>query len=88
MGYQTEIDFPVLGEMNHQEMKDQKESQKDPGDPLQKPAVGTPFSGFLMHNACSFEEVNGLKLKTNITLLLLSQSKNLFHLEQKSTKKL
>jgi hypothetical protein len=55
----VEIDLPILGEMKDLEVKDQKESQKDPGDPLKKPAVSAPFFGFLVHNGCSFEEVSG-----------------------------
>jgi len=35
-------------------MKDQKESQKDPGDPLEKPAIGTALS---VHGHCSLKEV-------------------------------
>jgi len=61
---QIEINFPPRSEMEHLKMKDQKESQEDPGDPLKKPPIGTPFSGFLVHKSFSFEEVNGLKLKT------------------------
>jgi hypothetical protein len=74
--------------MKHLEMKDQEESQEDPGDPLKKPAVCTRFSRFLVHKGCSFEEVNGLELEANLTLLLLSQGRNLSYPEQKSTKKL
>jgi hypothetical protein len=37
--------------MKDLEVKDQKESQEDPGDPLKKPAVGTSFSRFLVHNS-------------------------------------
>jgi hypothetical protein len=40
-------------------VKDQEESQEDPGDPLKKPAVSAPFFRFLVHNGCSFEEVSG-----------------------------
>ena len=88
LGHQIEIDLPVLGKMKHLEMEDQKESQEDSSDPLKKPAVCTRFSRFLVHKGCSFEEVNGLELEANITLLLLSQGRNLSDPEQKSTKKL
>ena len=44
--------------MKHLEMNDQEESQEDPGDPLEKPAVGTALSCFSVHGGCSLEEVN------------------------------
>jgi hypothetical protein len=52
-----EIDLPILGEMKDLEVKDQKESQKDPGDPLKKPAESAPFFGFLVHNVAPLKRL-------------------------------
>jgi len=34
LGHHAEIQLPCFGEMKHLEMKDEKESQKNTGDPL------------------------------------------------------
>ena len=57
LGHQAKVYPPVFGEMKRLDMKDQKESQKDPGDPLEKPAVSTTLSCFSVHGGCSLKEV-------------------------------
>jgi hypothetical protein len=52
-----EIDLPILSKMKDLEVKDQKESQKDPGDPLKKPAVSAPFCRFLVHNVAPLKRL-------------------------------
>jgi hypothetical protein len=56
-GDYIEINLPLLGEMKDLEVKDQKESQKDPGDPLKKPAVSAPFFRFLVHNVAPLKRL-------------------------------
>jgi hypothetical protein len=50
--------------MKHLEMKDQEESQEDPGDPLEKPAVSTALSCLSVHGGCSLKEVNQFLIRS------------------------